>query len=205
MSRFRVLLIAAVMVTTFVHAIAFAEPAAASCAPPLTVTDAITQSDLVVVGTVTSARSRNRIATVAVDEVWKGNAGSTVEVVGGPQSDNAGSSVDRTYEVGVRYLIVAYEPGAHGYPSVFGGRYEDNNCSVTQPWTDTLAVFRPATAKVIAPPSTSTGTSTGPAVLEQSTGSIAAWIVAACVVMVVMGLSALWWRRRRRPAALQAG
>lgn len=191
---------AAVLLGTVVYVTGSALPAWASCAPRLTVSDAITQSDLVVVGTVTSTRSRNRIATVAVDEVWKGDVGSTVEVVGGPQSDNSGSSVDRTYEVGVRYLIVAYEPEAHGYPNVFGGRYEDNNCSVTQPWTDTLAVFRPSSARVSVPPPVSSPTA--PTGDKQSDNSITVWLVVGGVTLLAAS-SGVWWFRRRRQVPLE--
>jgi len=190
-----------VVVAAFVTVTGFAQPAAASCAPPLTVSDAIAQADLVVVGTVTSARSRNRIATVAVDEVWKGDVGSRVEVFGGPSADNSGTSVDRTYEVGVRYLIVAYNPEAHGYPSVFGGRYEDNSCSVTQPWTDGLTTFRPAAAKVFAPPPP-TATGVAPAEPKQS-DSATSWWIAVCAAAVLIALTALWWLRRRRHLALE--
>ncbi len=124
-------------------------PARASCAPPLRVPDAVAQSDVVVVGTVTATRSRGRIATVSVDELWKGKPTRGFEVYGGPAKDNMATSVDRTYVVGARYLVFAYEPAAHGNPSTFGGTYEDNNCSATQPWKGSLTAYRPADATVI--------------------------------------------------------
>ena len=201
MSRPRGLVAIVVLVGALFAFMGLAQTAAASCAPRLTVSDAIAQSDLVVVGTVTSARSRNRIATVAVDEAWKGDVGSTVEVFGGPSADNSATSVDRTYDVGVRYFIVAYDPKAHGYPSVFGGHYEDASCSVTQPWTEALAAFRPTTAKVLPPPPP-TSAVVLPADHKES-DSATRWWVAVCAAAVRIVLTALWWIRRRRYLALE--
>ncbi len=129
--------------------LAGSDPAGASCMPPPDVPTAIAQSDIVVVGTVTSARSQDRVATVHVEERWKGDVDPTFEVFGGPAADGMATSVDRTYEVGGRYLLFAREPAAHGDPATFGGRYEDSGCSTTQAWTDALAQFRPATATII--------------------------------------------------------
>ncbi len=128
-------------------------PAAASCAAPISITDALAHADIVVVGTVTATRSHDRIATVTVEETWKGAVGTTFEVFGGPDRDNEATSVDRTYQVGQRYLLFASEPAAHGNAAIFGGRYEDNSCSTTQIWDPALAQYRPATA-VTAPAST---------------------------------------------------
>ena len=129
-----------------------AEQASASCAPPVAISSAVAQSDVVVVGTVVATRSRGRIATLAVDEVWTGQVDNTFEVYGGPPDDNTATSVDRTYDVGTRDLLFAYEPRAHGSSPIFGGRYEDNDCSNTQPWNETLAAFRPGSATIVSGP-----------------------------------------------------
>lgn len=118
---------------------------------PLSVPDALAQADLVVVGTVTATRSRDRVATVAADEVWKGPVHQTFEVYGGPAQDNTATGVDRTFQTGSRYLIFAIEPAAHGYQSSFGGRYEASACSTTRLWENTLAAYRPPTTTVLTP------------------------------------------------------
>lgn len=141
--------LAIVLVTISAVLLDGSQPAGASCLSPLSVADAIAQSDIVVVGTVTSARSRDRVATVRVEERWKGAVANTFEVFGGPATDDTVTSVDRTYEVGLRYLLFAREPAAHDNPAVFGGRYEDNACSTTQPWSGVLTPYRPANAKVV--------------------------------------------------------
>lgn len=112
--------------------------------------EAISQADIVVVGTVLKTRSLNRIATVQVEDVWKGDVGAKFELVAGPSSDRSFTSVDRTYELGQRYLLFGFEPAAHGARATFGARIEDNRCSLTQPYHDELAADRPATAHLIA-------------------------------------------------------
>lgn len=120
--------------------------AGASCGAPVVVTVALQQADIVVVGTVITTRSHGRIATVHVEDVWKGNVGRALEVFGGPDSENTLTSVDRTYTSGTRYLLFVHEPSAHGYQPTFGGRYEDNICSDTRPYTQDLAALRPPRA-----------------------------------------------------------
>ena len=98
---------ARVTLATFaVLAVVSPTAAHASCMPPLELAAAIEQADVVVVGTVTATTSRSRIATLDVDEVWKGDVGATFEVAGGARGDVA-STVDRTYESGTRYLLFA--------------------------------------------------------------------------------------------------
>jgi hypothetical protein len=180
------------------------EPASASCAPPVGIADGIAQADLVVVGTVASARSGNRVATVHVEEVWKGDVGESFEVFGGPAAENALTSVDRKYEVGRRYLLFAREPAAHGNPAIFGGRYEDNDCSTTQAWTDTLLQYRPATARIVgkrvsnAPPVSTLPPAAAARAPHDS--NIQLWVLVAAVgsaLLLTIGLI----RRRNRPAA----
>ena len=173
--------------------------AAASCAAPLAVDGAIKRADVVVVGTVTATRSRGRIATVHIDDLWKGHLGGKFEVFGGPASDNTMTTVDRTYEVGKRYLLFAYEPAAHGYPSTFGGRYEDNSCSDTQPWTSALRKYRPAGARTIHHETRSTQ----PSPSLQRAGKAAhdgrPWIVVVALALAFAGIISVVVRHRRRP------
>ncbi|MEO7555803.1 MAG: hypothetical protein ABIV94_04265 [Acidimicrobiales bacterium] len=180
-------------VASTVFVLVSAGSAAASCAPPLPTRDAITQADAVVVGTVTATRSHDRVATVAVDEVWKGEVGNTLEVFGGPDPENAATSVDRTYEIGVRYLIVAFEPAAHGSPGAIGGRYEDNACSATQPWSDALKTLRPDDARVLTP-----ATATPPPVPRLAADHRGRGAVGIAAIAAVGALSlTVWWKRRR--------
>lgn len=129
--------------------LAWSAPASASCAPPTDIPTAIDQSDIVVVGHVTATRSQDRIATVQVEERWKGDVDRTFEVFGGPAEDGMATSVDRTYEVGGRYLLFVREPGAHGETATFGGDYEDSGCSTTQAWSEALAQYRPSDATML--------------------------------------------------------
>jgi hypothetical protein len=133
-----------------------APPAAASCAAPTTVEEEINRADLVVVGVVTEVANRDRWATVAVEQVWKGTGSERrVTVRAGPADPPGGttqamSSVDRTYVLGTRYLLFARDPKAHGSVAIWGsdGRFEDNNCSATQPYVAaTLDRFRPTNAR----------------------------------------------------------
>jgi hypothetical protein len=145
---------------------------------------------------VTATRSHNRIATVAVDAVWKGDVANSLEVFGVPDRDDALTTVDRTYDIGARYLILAFEPAAHGSPGTFGGHYEDNACSGTQPWSDKLAEFRPATVTTV-PPATSSASSAPNVQRTQSTGS-SPWFVVAVAVIIGIVVAAVGWRRSRR-------
>jgi hypothetical protein len=90
-------LLAFMVVGVTVSMFAGNEPADASCSPRVDVGDGIAQADVVVVGTVASARSGHRIATVHVEEVWKGDVGESFEVFGGPAAENALTTVDRAY------------------------------------------------------------------------------------------------------------
>ncbi|HEX4898600.1 MAG TPA: hypothetical protein VFV53_09620, partial [Candidatus Limnocylindrales bacterium] len=62
-------------------------------------------------------------AKVSVDEVWTGpDQPAEVVVRGGPADQGTSTSVDRTYQVGVRYLFAVL---------VVDGNLEDNACSGT--------------------------------------------------------------------------
>jgi hypothetical protein len=176
------------------------EWAAASCAAPVGIPDAIRRADAVVVGTVTATRSRDRIATVSIDEVWKGNIAGSVEVHGGPTGDNTMTSVDRTYEVGRRYLIFAFEPAAHDSTGSFGARYEDNSCSNTQLWNASLIRYRPSSA-ANPPQAAPLPTSGLPAAPASSDPETVWWLVVAVGGAAVLAGGAILAGRRRRGRA----
>lgn len=80
-------------------------------------------ADAVFVGTVVDVENNARWAKVTVDEVWTGpDQPAEVVVRGGPADQGTGSSVDRTYLVGARYLFAVL---------VVDGNLEDNACSGT--------------------------------------------------------------------------
>jgi hypothetical protein len=110
-------------------------PAAASCAPPMPIDQALRGSDSVFVGTVEGVANSGRTATFAVDEVWRGpDLPAKVIVRGGPEGNGA-TSVDRTWEAGGRYLV---------FTSTADGRLSDNACSNTQLWSEELTALRPS-------------------------------------------------------------
>lgn len=97
--------------------------ALASCVPPAAGVAPWAAADAVFVGTVTSLSNGDRWATVSVEEVWQGpDLPAEVVVRGGPE--DAITSVDRTYAVGMRYVFAVM---------VDGGELLDNNCSGTTP------------------------------------------------------------------------
>ena len=120
-----------------------AGPAVASCVPLPPLEEAIAKSPVVFVGETTATSNEDRTATVEVSEIWKGEVPEgSVEVVGGAEGANTVSSVDRTYEVGITYLFVLYEP-------MKGGRFRDNSCSATAPYKERFDKLRPASAQVV--------------------------------------------------------
>lgn len=122
-------------------------PAAASCAPPIPIEQALSNSDSVFVGTIVGLANADRDATFAVDEVWRGpDLAAEVVAHGGP-GGNGASSVDRTWEAGAKYLVFA---------SIADGQLTDNSCSTTQIWSDDLAALRPSDARPPGDPNDST-------------------------------------------------
>lgn len=121
-----------------------AAPAAAladcQMAPPFE--EAATSAEIVFVGTVTNLANEGRVATVRVDEVWRGGEiPAEVTVFGG--TDPAGPMEDdRTFEAGVRYVF---------FPFVAEGRMVDSICTATTPWVEEFAALRPAGAQTPAP------------------------------------------------------
>lgn len=128
--------------------------ARASCEEAIPLPQALSAAHAVFVGTVTGLDYQDRVATVAVDEVWKGSVGAEVTVSGGggigyleqarAQGDMSFTSVDRTYAHGERYLFVTYAGE--------GSAFMDNQCSNTQLYERRLDAFRPADARVVEPP-----------------------------------------------------
>ena len=119
-------------------ALAVPSGAAASCIAPPPLPEAIEQAQVVFVGTVVDLTNNDRTAAFKVDEIWKGEVDAMVTVVGGAVGPNVASSVDRTYVLGTRYLV---------FPHPASGRLTDSSCSLTQPYTDDLAAFRPDDAR----------------------------------------------------------
>lgn len=196
-----------------------AMPAAASCAAAPTIAGDLQRADLVFVGTVTQLTNDERWATFQVEDLWKGDPGAPqVEVRAGPGNPGgdikAGSSVDRTFDAGARYLVFAYDPGAHGYVRMWGedSRFEDNICSATTLYAPTFDQFRPGTARrVESVPSGSTTTSASIAPSSESSyGDIPrniALAVGAVAVMAVAGAARSFARRSRaaRPETISIG
>ncbi|MBF8290192.1 MAG: hypothetical protein HW391_1160 [Chloroflexi bacterium] len=110
--------------------------AAASCLIPPAGDLGWQAADVVFVGTVTGVANGARWATVRVEEVWKGPDQPVDVVVRGGPEGNTATSVDRTYNVGTRYLFAV---------SMEDGTLADNSCSpTTQADAIDLAALRPA-------------------------------------------------------------
>jgi hypothetical protein len=113
--------------------------ASASCAEAPTLATAIAKGQTVFVGTVTGLDDGARIATVHVDDLWKGNSVSAVvQVVGTPDLSAAATSVDRTFTAGQQYLFIPTSGSID--------RFQDNNCTLTQPYSASLSGLRPTGA-----------------------------------------------------------
>jgi hypothetical protein len=125
-------------------------PANADCAAEPTASGGIATADVVFVGTVIDVANSGRYATFAVEEVWKGSADDEVVVHGGPPDPSGDefvtSSAERRYELGLRYLVTAYDNDIY---TGAGGVLGDNTCSGTTVWTDSLAGLRPTDATIV--------------------------------------------------------
>lgn len=180
--RVRVLQVALLAAILLAFVPAFGRPARASCAPPPPMELGLASAEVVFVGTVTTLGNDNRWIRVRVEEIWKGGAiGAEVEVRGGAEPGTA-TSVDRSYGP-LRYLFVVGR--GPGY-------LLDDACSLTTPWTEALAVHRPATVTPVEPGAAEDGG--GP-----TFGSVApvAGLALALVIVVLSYLAIL--RARRRP------
>lgn len=168
---------------------ATASVARASCAVPPSVADQIQTAALVFVGNVVYTYDRDRVAHVKVESIWKGPTLPTyLDVHGSPVSGSArASSVDRTYQSGVRYLFVLYSAAQP---------LQDNDCSATQPYTSELAALAPPDARPPTPP-------TFLDEVKNLAGQYLDWISGAVAAVVAAVLTEAWrrWRRRRRARA----
>lgn len=124
MKTTRVLLLS--MLTVFL----LPEAAHASCAVQLPLSESLAASSVVFTGSVVSVAAGDRVATVLVDEVWKGGAlPEQVEVRGGPGDPQSITSVDRSFVKGDKYLFV---------PINEAPPFEDNACTATQEYSPGL-------------------------------------------------------------------
>lgn len=143
----------------------------------------IADAPVVFVGTATEVTNRDRTATFDVHEIWKRpgdvpEIGGEVVVHGGPDEADAGTSVDRSWQPGQRYLV---------FPRFEDGRFVDDICTSTRPWTDELAGARPSGAREV-----ETG-GDDRFVTELPT----AWIVAGVSVLALSVVAAYAVSRRR--------
>lgn len=115
--------------------------------PPIEI--ALSGADIVFVGTVTEVGNGGRWASVIVEDIWKGpDLPGTIIVRGGPEG-NAASSVDRSFDAGVRYLffpVLAPQPAGEPLPVEIAA-LTDNSCTSTQPLTPEIAGLRPSDAR----------------------------------------------------------
>ncbi len=106
----------------------------------------IDEAEVVFVGTVVGVRDQRRTASFEVHDVWKGpDLDGQVVVWGGhppgpmpsagPGEGRVGSSVDRSWHMGHRYLVM---------PRIEDGWLADNICTPTRVWEDRFAAARPA-------------------------------------------------------------
>jgi hypothetical protein len=170
--------------------LALPTPAFASCAMPEgTLRQRLADEEIVFVGTVTRTESRGRLAIVTVESVWKGDVAGTVEVAGGVLQDNAGSSVDRDYEDGRRYLFVP--SGGEG------PRLEDSICTDTRRWKPRLDRLRPPGAVAVSDAPPGAGAPRAPAPSPSAGAQPVAWILATAgvAIIVIVGIGALARRR----------
>ena len=122
----------------------------ADCSAPPALPVAIAQADAVFVGVVETLTNDGRWAQVRVEEVWRGEVSAPVMEVRGGELAGAGSSVDRTYVLGTRYLFVL---------PLHEGRLVDNACTSTTEWDGSMAELRPANAVSTIRPAEEAGSS----------------------------------------------
>ena len=92
------------------------------------------EADLVFIGIVTSVLNGGRTAQVEIEQVWKGEEQPfNATVHGGPIEENLITSVDRTFEPGI-YIF---------FPVNSSPPFEDNACTLTQPFNPSLDVINP--------------------------------------------------------------
>ena len=130
------------------------------------------------VGSVVATSNGDREATVKVESIWRGPDMQTyVRVLGTPEPTAQATSVDRTYQVGRRYLFV---------PENASSPFQDNICTATQVFTAGLASQAPADARAPQP-----GGDPGSPPLSL----LLPWIVAGGALLVAAAGFVLWIRR----------
>jgi hypothetical protein len=111
----------------------------ADCMMPPPVQEAAQTAEIVFVGTVAETSNHNSWANVQVEEVWRGPDQPAAVIVKGGPAGNMATSVDRSFEVGMKYLFFPYADDA--------GSLADNSCTNTVQWSADLAQLRPADAR----------------------------------------------------------
>ncbi len=148
---------AVVAISAAVLGVVAPEPAGADCAGWPSVEASLEAADVVAVGTVVELENRDTWATVAVSEVWKGDAAlddrGEVRVYGGPAPVEGGetfvaTSVDRAFVLGETYLFAVSVEPLPGASMPEDGLY-DTTCSGTAVWSDGLERYRPAAAEPV--------------------------------------------------------
>lgn len=120
-------------------------PVAASCAlPPGEQGPRWEDAEIAIVGTVRAVADHDRVATVVVEEIWRGpDLPAEVTIRGGFATGDAFTSGDRMFQVGTRYVFDVVRDEA-------SGDLQDNACSLTAPWSAEMAALRPADARSVA-------------------------------------------------------
>jgi hypothetical protein len=153
----------------------WARPAMASCAlPPGEVGPRWADAEIVILGTVLAVADHDRIATVVVEEIWRGpDVPPEVIVRGGYGNGDSFTSGDRTFESGVRYLFDLRQSE---------GALQDNACSLTAPWSAELAALRPADARLVA-------TQSSPEANAMDLGGpVAILVIVGVVALILVGV-----------------
>lgn len=184
MGRVRLLLILVVLVLASL--VRMPTAALASCAVAPQLATALSDAPAVFVGTVTSVDHDGRVVNVHVDDVWKGRVAAVVQVVGTPDLNAGATTVDRYYTVGQNYLFIPF--------AGVGDRFQDNNCTLTQPFSAGLMAYRPSDA--IGPPPTSGPSDAAVLPSAPQTSSWALFAVGGGIVLVMATLLVIAQRRR---------
>lgn len=162
----------ALLIPAAIFALSLTAPGAvlADCMAPPPIEEAVAQNEIVFIGTVVAVGDQGRRATVEIEEVWRGpDLPVTTMVLGG--IGDGFTSVDRTYEVGMRYVFFpALDPET--------GALADNLCTNTTPWQDDYEKIRPADVR------SPTGEPTG----EGAAFDVASLVPIGALVLVVAGV-----------------
>lgn len=111
----------------------------ASCVQGPDIKAAVTSADIVFIGVVTATANERSPARIAVQEIWRGPDQPAEVLMRVGSVGNVATSVDRTVEVGVKYLFVPYLD--------IDGVLSDNACTSTMEWSPDLEGLRPADAR----------------------------------------------------------